>query len=606
MRHSRTEALSATHHIFKACVVWVRTRTQCWHCAIVLLLVLAGCPNQSKTKSPSGDTGSLQNVGTEQQAEQGLVDSSVMPVGTLFTDMTSRSSVEFAYRNGEKSDNFAILESLGGGVALFDYDNDGELDLFVPGGGKFGPEQQIHGHPPALFRNRGQWQFTEATDQAYAVLAPYFSHGAIVGDYNNDGFPDILVTGYGGVLLHQNQGDGTFREVSATAGLNDRLWSSSAAWGDFNSDGHLDLYVAHYVDWSFKKHPFCDGPKPEHREVCPPRLFEPLPDVLYFGNGDETFRDGTREAGLQPEGKGLGVVVADIDLDGDLDIYVSNDTVPNLLYRNKGQGAFNEVGLISGTSLSDSGSSDGSMGVDLGDYNLDGLPDLWVANYERESFALYRNEGNCSFQHVSQSMGVSDVGGLYVGWGTVFFDFDRDQDEDVFVSNGHVIRFPVNSTIRQRPVLFMNLAGKRFENVAATHGDYLTTPHSGRGVAVGDLDNDGDLDLAISHNDENEPIALLSNESENRNHWLSLRLVGTRSHRDAIGAIVRIQSSNVEQTRQIKGGTSYASSNDPRLFFGLGDADAVEKLEIRWPSGIVQTLHNLVVDRVLHVPEPSH
>ena len=412
----------------------------CWQSFLLLVIAVAGCGDGSNGKG-SGTGGQSGPVSTSGRGGLNTSGNSSINTSARFIDVTLQSGVTFTYRNGQEADNAAIVESLGGGVALVDYDGDGDMDLFFPGGGEFGPDQQIHGRPSALFRNDGGWRFTEVTQLAGVSRAPYYSHGIAAGDFDSDGFPDLLVTGYGGLQLFQNQGDGTFQEVSASAGLNDRLWSSSAAWGDFNGDGHLDLYVTHYVNWSFKNHPYCAGPKKGQREVCPPREYQPLPDTLYTSNGDGTFRDVSREVGLRVEGeglgKGLGVLLADVDVDGDLDIYVANDTVPNFLYRNNGQGHFDEVGLMSGTSLSESGTSDGSMGVDLGDFNLDGLPDLWVANYERESFALYRNEGNCNFQHVSQSVGLTDVGGVYVGWGTVFFDFDRDGDEDVFVSNGH-------------------------------------------------------------------------------------------------------------------------------------------------------------------------
>ena len=538
-----------------------------------------------------------------------------------FVDRASAAGVEFTYRNGEEAGHYAILESLGGGVAMFDYDADGDLDLFFPGGGRFDTNEQVLGLPGALYRNENRWQFADVTEAAGVASAPYYSHGAIVGDYDNDGFRDLLVTGYGGLVLYQNLGDGTFIAVTGQAGLTDTLWSSSAAWGDLDGDGNLDLYVAHYVNWSFQNHPHCPGPKPGTREVCSPREFDPLPDTLYLSNGEGTFRDASREVALSTEGKGLGVLMADVDLDGDLDIYVANDTVPNFLYRNErdssapgGSVRLAEMGLMSGTSLSDTGVADGSMGVDLGDYNLDGLPDLWVANFERESFALYRNEGDFFFQHVSQATGVTAVGGLYVGWGTVFFDFDRDGDEDVFVSNGHVIRYPVNAPVRQQPLLYENLDGQRLVNVAPAAGEYMSAPHMGRGVAMGDLDSDGDIDLAVSHT--NEPVVLLENvtgEAESGTaeprpadpHWLGVRLIGTQSPRDAVGAVVRLKTAAGEQVRQVRGGASYASSHDLRLLFGLGEQSTVEQIEITWPSGTRQVIDSPPTDRVLTVPEPN-
>lgn len=509
------------------------------------------------------------------------------PTIARFVDKTAGTGVDFTYRNGEEAGHFSIVESLGGGAALFDYDGDGRLDLFVPGGGKYEKGPKMRGLSPVLYRNEGDWKFRNVTKEAGLDAAPFYSHGATVGDYDNDGWPDIAVTGYGGLLLFRNRGDATFEECAVPSGLTDPQWSSSAAWGDLNGDGTLDLYVAHYANWSWKNHPYCDAPGGKGREVCAPRRFDPLPDTLYFGTGDGRFRDGTKQAGLKPEGKGLGVVIADLNLDGRPDIYVGNDTVPNLLYENLGGGRFSEIGLRSGTSANEMGTPDGSMGVDVGDFNRDGLPDLWVANYEQESFALYRNEGRMNFTHVSLSHGVTAVGGLYVGWGTVFLDFDRDGDEDVFVSNGHVIRHPTSSPLRQKPLLLQNEGGKRFVNVAPEAGDYFTGGHMGRGVAAGDIDNDGDTDLVVCHT--NEPVSLLANESKTSNGWLSLRLIGTRTSRDPVGARVRVETTHGAQVKQLKGGTSYASSSDPRLLFGLGTAK-IKSVTVHWPSGRVQKL----------------
>lgn len=532
------------------------------------------------------------------------VEKSVRQSPVRFVDQTDASGVRFSYRDGQEAGHFAILESLGGGVSVADYDRDGWFDLAIPGGGHFGENKELLGYAPALYRNVRGAKFRDQTREARLSLSPHYNHGIAVGDYDQDGFPDLLVTGYGGLHLHHNQGDGTFVEVSREAQLTDTLWSSSAAWGDINGDGWLDLYVAHYVNWSFDNHPKCPGPSAEHpTEVCPPRLFEGLPDVLYISQGNGTFQDRSDESGLKKDGKGLGVVLADVDLDGDLDVYVGNDTVPNFLYQNDGTGHLQEMGLMSGTSVSDKGLPDGSMGVDVADFNLDGLPDIWVANYERESIALYRNEGRFFFLHVSQAMGITAVGGLYVGWGTAFFDFDHDGDEDVFVSNGHVVRFPTNSTIDQLPLLFENLDGKRFENVAPSAGDYMTTKHRGRGVAAGDLDNDGDIDLVVSR--INQPVAVLRCDSQSRNHWLTLQLVGTKSNRDAIGAQIRVHTSQGVRLRLTKGGSSYASSHDPRVNIGLGRDDKAQRIEIRWPSGVTQELTNVPADQFLLVHEPS-
>ncbi len=569
--------------------------------AWLLVGLCSGCTSEK----PAQDSASIKSA--DALSDASTADAPVIakvPTVASFADVTKRATVSFTYRNGQESGHFAILESLGGGVGMTDYDNDGDLDLLVPGGGEYRTDKEVVGLSPGLFRNEGGWRFSARAGEAGIESAPWYSHGAAAGDFDNDGFTDILITGYGGLLLFQNQGDGTYRQIARDAGLTDSLWSSSAAWGDVNGDGNPDLYVAHYVDWSPDNNPVCDGPEANLREVCPPRRFEPLPDVFYQSNGDGTFTDVSATIPLRNDGKGLGVLMADVDLDGHLDIYVANDTVANFLYRNKGDGHLEDASIRSGTSLSDSGTPDGSMGVDAGDYNLDGQPDLWVSNYERESFALYRNEGNFFFQHVSRSTQVTAVGGLAVGWGTVFIDFDRDGDEDVFVSNGHVIRYPKNAPIRQPPLLFQNDSGKQFQNVAPVAGQYMRTPHMGRGVAAGDLDNDGDQDLAVSM--VNEPMAVLSNES-GTNNAMVIRLIGIQSSRDAVGALIRVQVApdQPQMIRLVKSGGSYASSSDPRQFFGLGQATSVVAVEICWPSGIIQSLENVNIEETLILREPA-
>ena len=418
------------------------------------------------------------------------------------------------------------------------------------------------------------------------VLSPHYSHGAAITDYDNDGFDDVLVTGYGGLQLFHNLGDGTFEEVSQPSGLTDTQWSSSAAWGDFNGDGANDLYVAHYANWSPENDPPCYFRDQMTRDVCPPRDFAGLPNIVYLSDGAGGFLSPGNTFGDVSQGKGLGVAAADVDLDGDMDVYVANDNAMNSLLVNDGHAKFVESGSLSGTGFGDTGQMDGSMGVDIGDFNGDGLPDIWVTNYENETFAMYRNFDGQFFQHVSRSTGIAAAGGMSVGWGTVFADFDLDGDEDLFTGNGHVIRHPTNSPLQQPPLVLLNEEFKRYVDVAAHSGDYTASPHMSRGVAGSDLDRDGDLDLVVSH--INQPAAILRNDAVALGQWLEVELIGTKSPRWAEGAWVEFKTAGQKLIRLKKGGTSYASTSDRRLHLGLGKADKVDRLTVHWPSGLVE------------------
>ncbi|HWG47341.1 MAG TPA: CRTAC1 family protein [Gemmataceae bacterium] len=543
------------------------------------------------------------------------------PGPPLFEDITRESGVDFTYHNGEDTANHvAILESLGGGVALIDYDGDGLLDIFLTGGGLYAgaDKKQIAGLPCKLYKNLGDNKFKDVTAEAgldkLAGGKPWFySHGAATADYDRDGWPDLLVTGWGRVALFHNipvdpkdpAKGRRFSDVTAEAGLDQGItWATSAAFGDLDGDGYPDLYVCQYVNWSFANNPRCaeDG---KTLDICPPKSFDGLPHKVYRNTGAGKFVDVSATAGLLPGGrdssKGLGVLMVDLDADGKPDVYVANDTTNNLLYMNRstpGKIRFQEVGLASGSALDDRGSANGSMGVDAADYDGRGKPSLWVTNYEHELHALYRNElrpGTLSFRFRTLADGLAGMGQKYVGWGTAFLDVDLNGWEDVFVAHGHVRRHHTSSGIgrKQPPLLFGNIGGK-FTDMSRQIGSYQRTLHPARGVGFGDLDNNGRTDLVISH--INEPVTILRGIGGPGRHWLGVQLVG-KDHADVVGAKVELRVGTRTLTRCAKGGGSYLSSGDRRLLFGLGDATKTGRLTVTWPDGAQQHFDGLLPDR---------
>jgi hypothetical protein len=542
------------------------------------------------------------------------------PVGPFFfRDVTADSGVQAVYRNGEEAGLYTILESLGGGAGLLDYDGDGLLDLFVPGGGTF-EGQEIRGQPSKLFKNLGGFQFKDVTHEAGLDQPLFYTHGCAVADYDRDGWPDLLVTGFGRLALFHNEPDGhggrRFVEVTRQAGLDDDLWSTSAAWADLDGDGYPDLYVCHYVDWSLtSNHPVCIGFDGKRRDICPPGHFTALPHRLYRNNGDGTFRDVSKAAGLRVEhpqkeyGRGLGVLAVDVNGDGKPDIYVANDQSDKLLYVNRSRAGtllLEEVGLESGVARDPLGAPNGSMGLAAADYDNCGRPSLWVTNYEGELHGLYHNDvrGDRVYFHFStQESGIVEVGRMHVGWGTGFLDLDHDGREHLFFTNGHPNFYPrAGATRRQRPVLLRNLGQGRFRAITPQGGPYFQQDHNGRGVAFGDLDNDGRTDLVISH--LNEPVVLLRNEAPTKNHWLGIALVGEKN-RDVVGAKVTLEVDGRRLTRFAQGGGSYLSSSDRRHLFGLGETDKVGRLTVAWPWGKEEHWDGLAVDRYWRLVEGS-
>jgi hypothetical protein len=577
--------------------------TKCWGWLALSVALLAGwacAPKVTEENTPAVGHPDPELAGTE-----------------LFVEATSVTGIDFAYRNGEDANPpvHAILEAIGGGVAILDYDGDGLLDIYIPGGGYFaGPEsREIRGHAGRLYRNLGNWKFADVTREAgLETLAngrPWFyNHAAAVADYDRDGWPDLLVTGWGRIALFRNVPDGKggrkFVDVSAESGLDLGItWATSAAWGDLDGDGFPDLYVCQYVDWSFANHPPCsyDGKNPD---PCTPKMFRGLPHKLFRNTGNGRFVDVSAEAGLREGGpeasKGLGVIIVDTNGDGKPDIYVANDTTDNFLYLNRstpGHIRLQEDGLLAGVARDGGGGRNGSMGLDAADLEGTGRPALWVTNYENELHALYRNmskPGSDLFVYYSAAAGLATLNRSYVGWGTGFADLSLRGFEDVFIVNGHVIRHhPTGAPRAQLPVLLRGSGGK-FIDFTRRGGDYFRQAHTARGAALADLDNDGRLDLIISH--LNEPVTVLRNMSGLGNHWLGIELVG-RDNADVVGTRVVLSAGGKTQTRFAKGGGSYASSPDRRLVFGLGSTARIDQLKVLWPDGSTQEWTELPLDR---------
>lgn len=558
--------------------------------AVGILLALAGTALTLRRAAPLNPVQPIRSPGLPLPDRPPTLD----PSPFRFSDLTGESKIDFAYHNGEEAGLRTILESLGGGVAIFDFDNDGWPDLFFTGGGGFQKSSSgftLYGRPNRLYRNLGNWRFRDVTAEVGLDGTTYYGHGATVGDFDNDDDPDLLVTSYQGTALYRNENGRRFVDVTRDAGLSQPGWSTSAAWADLDRDGRLDLYVTRYVNWSPQNNPSCRYRYSGEIDICAPSAFTGLTDALYHNEGQGKFREVGRSVGLLEGGKGLGVVAADLDGDRDIDLYIANDTSGNFLYRNRGNGTFDEVGFSSGVAMSAEGIAMGSMGVDAADADGDGDLDLWVSNYEGEPNELYRNDGTMSFTPVAMAVGLGAVSRPMVGWGTGLFDLDNDGKLDVVVANGHLMHHLPRTPLAQRPLLFHQMADGRFEDVGPGSGDYFAGLKMGRGCAAGDLDNDGDLDLVIVH--QNQPAVLLRNDSVSSRTALRLRLEGGASNRSAIGVVVVVKAAGRTLTRSVNGGGSYLSQNESRLLFGLDSRTVADQVEVAWPSGATDRCENL-------------
>ena len=517
---------------------------------------------------------------------------------------SAASGITWKHTAGHSQQKY-LPETTGAGCAFLDYDNDGWMDIYLVNSGKcdfFSPDPPLRN---ALYRNNRDGTFTDVTEKA-GVGAGGYGQGVAVGDYDGDGFPDLYVTQYGRNILYHNNGDGTFTDVTEKAGVAAPGWSSSAVWFDYDNDGRLDLFVCRFVDFDKSKNLPCEADnKPGY---CIPRLYKPTPSWLFHNNGDGTFTDVSKPSGIGNYlGKAWGAVATDINNDGRIDLFVANDTTPNFLFANRGQGRFEQIGEPAGVAYSEAGRPRSGMGVDSADFDQDGWMDLFVANIDHEMYSLYRNNHDETFDDHAGASGIAKATRLMSGWGLKFFDYDNDGNLDLFLSNGNpddLIQVYHKDVSYEEPLLlFHGSGGGGFQDVSAQSGPVFAQSLSARGMAIGDFDNDGAVDVLISVND-GAPL-LLRNHAGRQNHWLGVHLVGTTANRDAVGARVRYQAGSLNRSRMKVGGGSFLSSHDPRLVLGLGQQNKMDWLEISWPAPgqRVERFTDLPLDRYITIVE---
>ncbi|MFL6212775.1 MAG: CRTAC1 family protein [Blastocatellia bacterium] len=509
-----------------------------------------------------------------------------------FEEVPAKASGITWVHNNAHSVERHLPETVGAGCAFFDYDNDGWVDIYLVNSGAadfYAPATPLKN---ALYRNNHDGTFTDVTDKA-GIACGTFGMGVAAGDYDGDGWQDLYVTAYGRNTLYRNNGNGTFTDVTDKAGVAAAGWSTCAVWFDYDNDGRLDLFVSSFVAYDKTQHVLCTDETLKQFYYCVPRLFKPRPSHLFHNNGNGTFTDVSQASGIADSpGKSFGAVASDFNNDGLMDLFVANDTMPNFLFINKGGGKFEEEGLAAGVAYGDSGKPRSGMGVDAADTDGDGWQDMFVANIDQEFFSLYRNRKDLSF--TDDAGEIAPATQMLSGWGLKFFDYDNDGDADLLLVNGHpddLIEMRVARVKYHEPLLMFENTGRGFKNVSAQSGTVFSKDFSGRGLAIGDFDNDGDLDALISNNGQ-APV-LLRNQGGNRNNWLGLQLVATKSNPAAVGVLISWQAGGVKRSRLKTAGGSYLASHDPREVLGAG-ATKIDSLEIRWPSG--------KVDRVMNPP----
>jgi enediyne biosynthesis protein E4 len=521
----------------------------------------------------------------------------------------SASGISWKHVNG-RSPSYFLPETTGAGCAFLDYDNDGWMDIYLVNSGHcdfYDPQPPLRN---ALYKNNRDGTFSDVTEKA-GLQGGGYGMGAAVGDYDGDGLPDLLLTQYGSSILYHNEGNGKFVDVTEKVGLKIPGWSSSAVWFDYDNDGQLDLFVCQFVDFNKEKNLFCGNAQTGERYYCIPRGYNPRPSWLFHNNGDGTFTDVSRESGIAEHlGKAWGVVATDIDNDGRMDLFVANDTMPNFLFANRGKGKFEEIGIEAGVAYDEGGRPRSGMGVDSADYDQDGWMDLFVANIDHEKYSLYRNNHDGFFKDAAASNGIAAATWLMSGWGLKFFDFDNDGNLDLLLANGNpddTIQEHFKDVFYAEPLLLFRNTGAgfehAFENVSGIAGRVFEQPFAARGMAIGDYDNDGAIDVLVAVN--NGAPLLLKNVAAAGNHWLGVRLVGKKANRDAIGAEVTYQAGDLKRRLQKVAGGSYLSSHDPRMVLGTGPRRQIDWVEVKWPqpSGLTERFTGLELDRYVTLEE---
>jgi hypothetical protein len=548
---------------------------------------------------------------TRLQAKPVAVTASQTLVPAHFVDITDKAGVHFLHQAPHTSRKY-LIETMGSGVALFDCDNDGRLDLYLVNGAPFSDPEPKGSTPQKtgpqywnrMYRQKPDGTFEDITGKS-GLQGVGYGMGVAVADYDNDGYEDLFVTAYGGNRLYHNNGDCTFTDVTEKAGVAGNGWSTSAAWLDLDNDGLLDLVVARYVTWDWED-VWCGEHREGYRAYCHPDVFQPIAMLVYHNDGKGHFTEVSHKLGLDKPAKALGIAISDYDRDGRIDLFIANDSMAEFLFRQKTDGTFEEVGLESGAAVNAEGQSYAGMGVDFADYENNGWPGIVVTDLANQRYASYRNNRDGTFDYASNENDIGAITLFHSGWSLRFIDYDNDGWKDLLVAQGHdldTIELTAPNLHYREPILLMRNTGKKFADISSISGEVFKDAWVGRGMAIGDIDNDGRIDAVVTTN--GGPAHILRNETVTANHWITLHLTGHKSNRDGIGAVVKLTTKQGSQWVTATTSSGYLSASDPRVHFGLGDSLKADSIEIRWPSGIVQTLTNIKGDQQIQVDEPT-